>query len=112
MYILSLSETSISTIRGTSRTKYRITDKDLISDGYINTDVYHPFFVRFNKTIEVVYEAYYSYNSIKGNYKKIISEYLGELFNGNELDLYLISKEEWDKAVEKTYKNYNEIIEL
>lgn len=49
---------------------------------------------------------------IKGDYKKLLSVLGNGMYQGNELDPYLISKEEWDKAVEETYKGYKEIIEL
>lgn len=49
---------------------------------------------------------------IKGDYKKFLLALGNGMYQGNELDPYLISKEEWDKAVEETYKTYKEITEL
>ena len=72
-------------------------------------------YIRFNKILENTSSTggNGSYTTCtRGDYKKFISKYSNNTLDANILNPYLISKEEWDKAVEETYKNYEEIREL
>lgn len=74
-----------------------------------------PLYLKISKILEMR-ETSGNFDShvtcMKGDYKKILLVLGNGMYQGNELDPYLISKEEWDKAVEKTYKTYKEITEL
>lgn len=103
---------TINTFKGIKT--YDIANKDFTkySDSigyYLESD--NDFYIKIPKILEKYIIGAESINPcIRGNYKKFIASLLG--LTGDELDPYLISKEDWDKAVEETYKEYEQIIEL
>lgn len=112
MFLLECSST-FDTIRRNWSRKIRYKDTNIVIDEvfYIMDYLY----IRCSKNLEFT-QTTGNWNDkvscFKGDYKKIISMLTSGQMQGNELDPYLISKEEWDKAVEETYKTYEEIIEL
>lgn len=111
--ILCTYSSNYVTIRKFWSSEVRYNDKKLYSNNifYIQDIL----FLKCSKNLEYTYTTG-SYDNIvhciRGNYKKIISYIFNGIYNGNELDPYLISKELWNELVEETYKNYREIIEL
>ena len=85
----------------------------ITSDGIFLISSSNPLYLKVNKNQEYIEEQDNNRNvCYKGNYKNIMSSISDSQITGDELDPYLISKEEWDKAVEETYKGYKQIIEL
>lgn len=116
-HILELSNQPISSIRTWYDRIFRFYDTDIISenDNTLKFDIHSSVYIRFNKILENISSTGNngSYTTCtKGDYKKFISKYSNNTLDANILNPYLISKEEWDKAVEETYKNYEEIREL
>ena len=115
--IIEFCDKPISSIRTWYDRIFRFSDTNIINenDSTLQFDIYSSVYIRFSKILENtsstgVSESYTIYT--RGDYKKFISEYSNNTLDANILNPYLISKEEWDNAVEETYKNYEEIREL
>lgn len=115
--IIGLCNQPISSIRTWYDRIFRFSDPDIINadNNTLQFDIHSSVYIRFNKILENTTstggDSSYTICT-RGDYKKFISKYSNNTVDANILNLYLISKEEWDKAVEETYKNYEEIREL
>lgn len=113
LYALYTTNSVFETIRYYYNTQYRKNDKGLFvmdnENPYIKAKM---LLLKISKKIEVTevtgsLDQYVTCYRVP--YKTIFTDYG---LTGDELDPYLISKEDWDKAVEETYKKYKQIIEL